>query len=350
MDLPAVFGAARAHGYVAHGHAMTTTDCTGAPSLVALRAASLGDLLTAVPALHALRDAFPDHRRYLATSDTYAPLVELIGGYELLDVTGRSQLPDVEGLDVAVNLHGAGPQSHRALLALRPRALVAFSHPGVFDKGPEWKRNEHEVARWCRLVECVGIAADRHRLGIHVPPDDLRLGGDDVTIVHPGAGSPARRWPPDRFAAVCRAERARGRRVLITGLKSELRVARRVAADAGLPRDAVLAGALPLRDLVALVARAGRVVCGDTGIAHLATATGTPSVILFGPTVPACWGPPPERAHHIALWTGHHGDPHAVHCDPGLLELTVDDVCAALAQLPDRPWFADSDLVRRNAS
>ncbi|HEX4490727.1 MAG TPA: glycosyltransferase family 9 protein [Acidimicrobiia bacterium] len=320
------------------------------PALVALRAAGLGDLLTAVPALHALRDAFPKHRRYLATSASYAPLVELIGGYELLDVAGRSQLPDIEDLDVAVNLHGSGPQSHRALLALHPRALVAFASPGAFDNGPPWQRDEHEVHRWCRLLDNVGIAADPTRLGIKVPLDDRRLGGDDVTIVHPGAASPARRWPPDRFAAVCRAERALGRRVLITGTKSELRAARRVAIDGGVSRDAVLAGTLPLRELVALIGRAGRVVCGDSGIAHLATATGTPSVVLFGPTSPACWGPPADRPQHVSLWTGHRGDPHGMHCDPGLLELTVDDVCSALAQLPCRPWHAGADLMRRSAS
>src|SRR4029453_232522 len=47
-----------------------------------------------------------------------------------------------------------------------------------------------------------------------------------------------------------------------------------------------------------LVAAADRVVCGDTGIAHLATALRTPSVVLFGPTSPALWGPPPHPPRH----------------------------------------------------
>ena len=69
-----------------------------------------------------------------------------------------------------------------------------------------------------------------------------------------------------------------------------------------------------------------RVLCGDTGLAHLATAFGVPSVVLFGPTPPAEWGPPPERAQHVALHRGGRGDPHADTPDPGLLAITVADV------------------------
>jgi ADP-heptose:LPS heptosyltransferase len=75
-------------------------------------------------------------------------------------------------------------------------------------------------------------------------------------------------------------------------------------------------------------------VCGDTGVAHLATALGTPSVVLFGPTAPARWGPPPDRPIHRVLWAGAEGDPHADRPDPGLLRIGVDDVLVELADLP----------------
>jgi ADP-heptose:LPS heptosyltransferase len=60
-------------------------------------------------------------------------------------------------------------------------------------------------------------------------------------------------------------------------------------------------------------------------VAHLATAYGVASVVLFGPTAPAEWGPPPGRAHR-GLWAGRRGDPHGATPDPGLLAIRVDDV------------------------
>jgi uncharacterized protein YjbJ (UPF0337 family) len=65
-------------------------------------------------------------------------------------------------------------------------------------------------------------------------------------------------------------------------------------------------------------------------VAHLATAFGTPSVVLFGPTPPHEWGPPPDRPQHRALWAGERGDPHATRPDAGLLRIQVDDVIEAL--------------------
>jgi uncharacterized protein YjbJ (UPF0337 family) len=101
-----------------------------------------------------------------------------------------------------------------------------------------------------------------------------------------------------------------------------------VAREAGLDRADVLAGRTDLLELAAVVAGAGLVLCGDTGVAHLATAFGTPSVLLFGPTPPSEWGPPPERASHVVLHRGDRGDPHADTPDPGLLAITVEDVVA----------------------
>jgi ADP-heptose:LPS heptosyltransferase len=75
------------------------------------------------------------------------------------------------------------------------------------------------------------------------------------------------------------------------------------------------------------------VAVGDTGVAHLATALGTPSVVLFGPTSPALWGPPPGRRRHRALWAGRSGDPHGGTVDPGLLAISVRDVLEALGGL-----------------
>lgn len=305
-------------------------------TVLALRALGLGDLLTAVPALRALARAHPGDRLVLAAPPALAPVAELIGVVDrLLPARPLEPLPAAgRGAWLAVNLHGKGPQSHGVLLDAGPKRLIAFAHADVPQTvgAPMWRDDEHEVARWCRLLTESGIPADPRDLFLTRPARRAPRAWRGATVLHPGAASAARRWPPERWAAVAAAERRDGRTVLVTGGSTEVALARRVAELAGLSPDAVLAGRTDLEGLATLVAVAGRVLCGDTGMGHLATAFRTPSVVLFGPTPPARWGPPPDGPH-VVLWKGRSGDPHAAAPDPGLLAIDVEDVLEGLTDL-----------------
>jgi ADP-heptose:LPS heptosyltransferase len=317
------------------------------PTVLVLRALGLGDFLTAVPALRAIADAFPDHRRLLAGPAPLAPLIDLVHAgagrpalHGVVDVAPLRSLPrDLAGAEVAVNLHGRGPQSHRLLLALAPERLFAFAHRDVPESrdGPRWMAGEHEVGRWCRLLRDSGMDCDAAALEIERPDVEetwLPVRASGATLLHPGAASAARRWPVERWIAVARAERNAGRVVLLSGSRAELSVAEGIACRAGLAPGAVLAGRTDLRQLAALVGGVRRVVCGDTGVGHLASALGTPSVVLFGPVSPREWGPPPLRRHRV-LWRGRRGDPHAETPDRGLLAIEVSDVLAELDRLEE---------------
>lgn len=301
--------------------------------VLVLRALGLGDLLTGVPALRAVRRAQPQATLLLAAPAGLRPLVELIGGVDaVLDTgpfTGRlpaGRLPAAaRGAGLAVNLHGPGPQSTALLRTARPARLVAFGETAA------WRPEEPEVRRWCRLVGAAGMPADPADLALARPPAGSPAPG--AVLVHPGAAYPARRWPPDRWATVAAKLAAAGERVLLTGGPAEVELAGAVGRAAGLPPDAVRAGRTGLAELAALVAEAALLVCADTGVAHLATAYGTPSVVLFGPTSPRLWGPPPDRPQHRVLWAGQTGDPHADRPDPGLLEIGPADVLEAVAGL-----------------
>ena len=277
--------------------------------ILVLRALGVGDLATAVPALRGLRAAFPDRTLVLAAPGWLAPLVDLVGGIDrLVPVEGLVPVDAANGWSVpapfwAVNLHGRGPRSHRLLRSLRPGRLTAFRCAAAeHTDGPQWAPEEHEVRRWCRLVNWYGIPADPDDLGLRrLGPDRLPVG---VTIVHPGGKDPERRWAPGRFAEVARRLSRCGHRVVITGSETERSLAERVATGAGLAGTDVLAGRLDLAAMAALVAHARLVISADTGVAHLATGYGTPSVVLFGPVRPDRWGPPPDRPWHRALWAG----------------------------------------------
>ncbi|WP_241036996.1 glycosyltransferase family 9 protein [Blastococcus litoris] len=300
-----------------------------------LRPLGLGDLLTGVPAIRAVRAAVPDHRLVLATTEALRPLAELIDAVD--EVLPARELEPLDWTgpppELAVDLHGKGPASHVVVADLHPRRLLTFDSPGY--PGPTWYADEHEVRRWCRLVsEGLGVDADPDALDLAVPAVPPPVTG--ASVVHPGAAFPGRRWPPDRFAAVARHLAERGHDVRITGGPSEVELAAEVARSAGLGPEAVLAGRTTSLELAAVVAAARLVVCGDTGVAHLASAYRRPSVVLFGPVSPALWGPPP-RAQHVVLWHGDGtGDPWGTGLDPALAEVTVDEVTGALDALPEK--------------
>ncbi len=307
--------------------------------IVLLRPLGLGDFLTGLPTYRAVARAFPDHRTILAAPAELAALLDFGCGIDELHPTQPLEPlhADLHDADIAVDLHGRGPESHRILLAARPRRLVAFRNAAIPESagGAQWIATEHEVVRWCRMLSHAGIPADPRDLDLDLRRHRMPSAMRGATMLHPGAASEARRWPASRWAAVARAEHTAGRRVIITGSRAERPRAREIADRSGLAPQSVLAGRTNLRELAALVARAGVVVCGDTGVGHLATALRVPSVLLFGPMSPALWGPPPERAYHRVLWHGSSGDPHGASVDPGLLEISVSEVLDALRALRD---------------
>jgi ADP-heptose:LPS heptosyltransferase len=298
--------------------------------LLVLRALGLGDFLTGVPAYRALRAAYPRHELILAAPAVLGPLAELTGAVdrvlparelERLDWSGRPP-------EVAVDLHGSGPLSHRVVEALGARRTLLFASPEAPDAdGPWWNPGEHEVSRWCRLLEWYGIPADPDHLRLS-PPGPAPIRG--AVVLHPGASSGSRRWPAERFAEVARVLARTGHHVVITGSPDEHAVRHRIASGAGLPGEVVMNTGL--LELAALVAEASVVISNDTGTSHLATAYGTPSVTLFGPVSPALWGPPGNRSRHVALWHGsgdRPGDAHGREPDPRLLQITVREVLDA---------------------
>lgn len=305
--------------------AVTTDPAT----VLVLRALGLGDLLTGLPALRGLRRCYPSARIVLATPKSLEPLAMFAGAVDqVLPTRGLGDLTwPYAPPDLAVDLHGNGPESVDDLLATRPKRLLAYQnsrHRSITD--PPWREDVHEVDRWCALLEWHGISCDPGDLHIDRPGGYPKRAG--VVVIHPGAAAPARRWPTERFAAVACALAAAGHRVVVTGSREERALAEAVVMQARLPESALLAGELDVMGMVALISDCQLLVCGDTGVGHIATATATPSVLLFGPTPPNRWGPRGD-GRHVTVWAGQRGDPHAEHPDPGLLRITPLQVIEA---------------------
>jgi ADP-heptose:LPS heptosyltransferase len=307
--------------------------------ILALRALKLGDLLVAVPALRAIQRFWPDQRLVLATSGWLYPIMRLARcGDQLLPVRGLEPLPAVARFpDVAINLHGAGPQSNQILDALRPDRRIGHSGHGW--PGPPWLHGVHERERWCRMLTAYGIPANPTDLYLDLP--DTASPAPGAVVINPGAAHGSKRWPTTRFAEVARRLATAGNRIALTGTTKELPLAQAVASKAGLDDGTVLTGRTSLPELAALIADASLVVSGDTGTAHLAYAYRTPSVTLFGPVPANEWGPPPGPHVTLSADRLRRAEPLADEPDPALLGVHPDAVLAAASTLIEASQGAD---------
>jgi ADP-heptose:LPS heptosyltransferase len=186
-------------------------------------------------------------------------------------------------------------------------AAVSHDHAGsLLDIRISGDPDVHEVQRGLLVTEALGfppIADDRLavNLGDRGLDDDARglvPRSRSFVVVHPGASAAARTLAPAQWRDIVAALAARGRRVLVTGDREEMRLTAFVSGDH--PHVSDIGGRLTLRELGALLARAEAVITGNTGPMHLAAAVGTPVVAAFPPTVPLRrWRP--WRIPHVIL-------------------------------------------------
>ena len=170
------------------------------PTLLVLRALKLGDLLVAVPALHALRRAFPGHRLVYAGPAWLADVLSLVGGFELLPANGLdAPLAVAPGtVDIAVNLHGRGPESTSLLEAVAAQRLITPTA-----RLAEGRRG------WSRCTNgnggrgsCTGTASTADPLEVQLARPRHPAPWPAAAVVHVGAAYGSRLWPETRFAAV----------------------------------------------------------------------------------------------------------------------------------------------------
>jgi len=287
----------------------------------------LGDTVMAEPAVRALRRAHPQARVLLA-----GPWATLLGGQGLADTLvtyprawlGRLAAADVVrrfAPDTAVLL----PNSVESALAAwywGARRRIGFDAGGrglaLTDALALPEPRPHQIDEYLMLAERCEARADDTEPALAPPPPEAAervearallagVGARDgrrTVGVHLGAAyGPAKTWPAERVAELCRLLDTVGARAVLLGTAGEAAAAAAIAAEAP---AATLAGRDRPALLPSLLTELDVLVSGDTGVAHLATALGTPVVTLFGPTDPARSAP---RGRAVALT-------HPVPCAP----------------------------------
>lgn len=313
----------------------------------------LGDTVMAVPALRALRAARPDTRLALV-----GPWATLLAGQGLADVLvpyARSWAARLARWDEVRALGAADaillPSSFESALAAwywRAPRRVGFDAGGrralLTDAIPRPAPRAHQIDEYALVVARLDVEVTDRVPRLTPPADDSaesaairRLldeagagrNGHSIVGIHLGAAyGPSKLWPAERVAELCRMLAARDDIPLLLGARDSLGVAERLAGETS-------ARSLVGRDrpelLPALVAELDALVCGDTGVGHLAAAVGTPVVALFGPTDPglsAPRGPVRVITHPVACAPCFYRACPIEH--PCLRGISAGQVCDAL--------------------
>ncbi len=295
----------------------------GRRQITVVRPGALGDTLLTLPALTLLRRWAPDAMLTLVARADTLPLARASG---LADVLWSWELPDwgvlftSEPLALTERARAALADAdvvivwapdRDAAIARRLRSLgvrQVIVAPGRPPEDEGATGAETHAAVWLTdTLRPLGIPPQTREMldDMFVPlrmdvPDDrqaaafwreLRL-PERVIALHPGSGSPRKRWPADHFAEVARLADEAGYGALL--LAGEADAQARVETQAALARlgvRAALALGVCTPTLAALMARCAGYVGCDSGVSHLAGLVGVPTVAVFGPTDPARWAP-----------------------------------------------------------
>lgn len=303
-QLTAEFGGA---GQVGVGVGPVLEKFDGVTRIVVLRGGGLGDLIFAIPAMAALKAAYPSATVTLLGTPVHQALLGALKS----PVDEVVVLPFAEGVrpgeedageldrffadmrsrhfDLAVQLHGGGRYSNPFLLRLGARHTVGTrtADAASLARTIPYIYYQHEPLR---ALEVAGFAgAFPLDLEARLAPahggavTDASDGGagQPFVVIHPGATDPRRRWPAEKFAELAGACASDGSSVVIIGDSSEQDLAEDIAARAGSAAVRSVAGALDMAGLVSLLAKADVVVANDSGPRHLAQALGVPTVGIF---------------------------------------------------------------------
>jgi heptosyltransferase-1 len=347
--------------------------------ILIVRLGAMGDVVHALPAVTALRAALPDAHIGWAIEERWASLLSAgeAGGASASERGPAQPLVDAVHFvnskawrtamfsdetwaqmratfrairaaryDCVLDFQGSVKSATVALLSGAARRVGNARSweriAAMFYTHPVDVHSAHVVEQ---ALEIASAVADKH---LHYVPPSLpvdgsaekwaeqeiaRRGAKTFALLHPSAGWGAKQWPAARYAEVAQALAKRSLTPLVNHGPDEQALAQEVARASG---GSAIAIQCSISELIALTRRAKLVIGGDTGPVHLAAALEIPVVALFGPTDPRRTGPFGTR--EVVLRSAASRTSHARRdvVEPGLPNITAEEVIAAAESLLER--------------
>jgi heptosyltransferase-1 len=297
-------------------------DLTAVRRVLLVRMSAIGDVVHTLPVAAALKRSFPHLELTWAVEERCAPIVEVNPFVDHVFPIPRHRWRETrwrpstwwEGVGLLRKLRAARFEVALDLQGLLKSAAVARLSGAPVRLGYHWQRegarflikpvpprpgSRHVVQQYLDVVRSLGAVAEPIDFGIRVPEAsgaeagrmlrDLGIDGP-YAVINPSAGSRAKRWPPEHFAAIADRLEKQGLPAVHVGHALDKPLADQIARAAQSPMRS-LVGRTNLRQLCAVLQAARVHLCGDTGSGHIAAALGVPVVALYGLTDPQRSGP-----------------------------------------------------------
>ena len=283
----------------------------------------VGDAVMTIPALREIRRLFPAAHITLATRSWAKGLfagAEFVDALQVHDGSGlRSVVQQVRewrkgNFDLAVLFPNSLETALVASLARVPMRIgyategrqPLLTHPLEV---PEWRSSRHEVFYYFQIVAELEWRLKHEQTFLNTQPDgslDISSGrkaaardfllahgvrsitdGRSLVALCPGSiNSRAKRWPAERYAEVAdRLIEEAQTEIILIGSPAETEVSQEVSAKMR-NQPVILTGRTDLAELVAILSQVALLITNDTGPAHIASALGRPTLVIFGPTNP----------------------------------------------------------------
>jgi len=280
----------------------------------------VGDAVMTIPALRQLRRLFPDAHITLATrawaeglfaDSDFLDDLQVHEGSGLRSVVQQVRQWRKRNFDLAILLPNSLETALVASLARVPLRIgyatdgrqALLTHPLAL---PEWRESKHEVFYYLKIVAELEWLVKQEQSFLNTQPDGslevsearkstardflrargVREGNLLVALCPGSINSRAKRWPAERYAALAdRLIDELGAQVLLVGSNAEAGVSQEVSEQMS-NQPLTLTGQTDLAELVATLSLVDLLVTNDTGPAHIASALGRPTLVIFGPTNP----------------------------------------------------------------
>lgn len=299
--------------------------------VLVVRLRSIGDTVLSTASLDALRNFLPNAQIDVLLEDWVAPVLDGFGAvdnvisYKKKDVSSRLKTAwkiRRSRYDVAFNLHGGTTATFfvRASGAQHRVGMREYQYNFLYNhllsaSSDFWqKKVVHSAEQQLALLGFVGVPVeDQPKSRLTVTPEALnsisaklrianhesRITNRDFALLHPAAAFDTKQWSAENFARIAENLHERNLQPVAVATKNEREVLEKLKNFARVP--IINFDDLTLPEITALASRAKVFVGNDSGIAHIAAAVNTPTVVVFGPSDPNHWRPWTAAPNEIIL-------------------------------------------------